>query len=108
MGEEGYRVFWTRTAQDDLKKIIEYIALDTELHAQKVYEAIKEKASQLRQFPLHGRVVPELRYFGIATYRELVISPWRIIYKIDEDKVWGLAVIDGRRNVEDLLLDRLI
>ncbi|MDA8211589.1 MAG: type II toxin-antitoxin system RelE/ParE family toxin [Clostridia bacterium] len=108
MTQGVYRVFWTQTAQEDLKKIIEYIAVDTEIHARKVYEAIKQKADQLRQFPLQGRVVPELRYFGITTYRELVIPPWRMIYKTDEDKVWVLAVIDGRRNVEDLLLDRLI
>lgn len=58
--------------------------------------------------PLQGRIVPELRYYGVLTYRELIRPPWRIIYKTEENKVWVLAVIDGRRNVEDILLDRFI
>jgi plasmid stabilization system protein ParE len=58
--------------------------------------------------PLQGRIVPELRHYNILTYRELINSPWRIIYKIEEKKVWVLAVLDGRRNMEDVLLDRFI
>ncbi len=104
----AYQVFWTQTAQQDLKKIIEYIAADSEIQARKVYLAIKQKADNLWQMPLQGRIVPELRYFSILIYRELIIPPWRIIYRTEENKVWVLAVIDGRRNVEDLLLDRFI
>lgn len=101
-----YQVFWTQTAQQDLKKIIEYIAADSEIQARRVYLVIKQKADNLRQMPLQGRIVPELRYYSILTYRELISPPWRIIYKTE--KVWVLAVIDGRRNVEDILLDRFI
>jgi len=108
MIEGTYQVFWTKTAQQDLKKIIEYIATDSEIQAKRVYLAIKKKADNLRQMPVQGRTVPELRYFGILTYRELISPPWRIIYKTEENKLWVLAVIDGRRNVEDILLDRFI
>jgi hypothetical protein len=44
----------------------------------------------------------------LIIYRELIELPWRIIYKIEEDKVFVLAVIDGRRNMEDILLDRFV
>jgi plasmid stabilization system protein ParE len=108
MTEGTYHVFWTQTAQQDLKKIIEYIAADSEIKARGVYLAIREKADNLRQMPLRGRIVPELRYCGILLYREFIAHPWRIIYKIEENRVWALAVIDGRRNVEDILLDRFI
>ena len=57
--------------------------------------------------PERGRIVPELREQGITVYRELVEPPWRILYRIESDRVWVLAVIDGRRNVEDILLKRL-
>jgi len=57
---------------------------------------------------LQGRIVPELQYYSILTYRELINPPWRIMYKIEGNKVWVLAVFDGRRNLEDLLLDRFI
>jgi toxin ParE1/3/4 len=108
MNKGIYQVFWTETAQQDLKNIMAYIATDSETQARRVYLAIKQKADTLRQMPLQGRIVPELRYYGVLTYRELISLPWRIIYKTDENKVWVLAVIDGRRNVEDILLDRFI
>jgi toxin ParE1/3/4 len=101
-----YQVFWTQTARQDVKRIIEYIAVDSAIQAKRVYLAIKQKADNLRQMPLQGRIVPELRYYSILSYRELTSPPWRIIYKIEETKVLVLAVIDGRRNVEDILLDR--
>lgn len=103
-----YEVFWTRTARQDLEKILEHIAADSQIRARRVYLDIKEKAAGLRLFPLQGRIVPELRYYGIALYRELICPPWRIMYKTEENRVWVLAVIDGRRNAEDILLDRFI
>lgn len=58
--------------------------------------------------PFRGRIVPELGDLGITVYRELISHPWRIIYKANEGKVWVLAVFDGRRNMEDILLERFI
>ena len=46
--------------------------------------------------------------FGIRNWRELIVKPYRIIYRIDEDTVNVLAVLDGRRDLQDLLLERLI
>ncbi|OPX91733.1 MAG: Plasmid stabilization system protein [Pelotomaculum sp. PtaB.Bin013] len=108
MTKATYQIYWTQTARQDLKNIIKYIAADSEIRARKVYLTIKQKADNLRQMSLQGRIVPELRYYNILTYRELICTPWRIIYKTEESKVWVLAVIDGRRNVGDILLDRFI
>jgi plasmid stabilization system protein ParE len=69
---------------------------------------LKKKASNLYSLPERGRMVPELQGQGILQYRELVIPPWRLIYRIAERKVFVLAVIDSRRNVEDILLMRMI
>ena len=103
-----YQVLWSKSAQQDLKRIIEYISADSKIRARKTYLALKKKAANLEQMPLRGRNVPELWYFSISTYRELIIPPWRLIYKVDKDTVLVLALIDGRRNVEDILFDRLI
>jgi plasmid stabilization system protein ParE len=75
MKEEGYQVFWTHTAQQDLRRIIEYIAVDHEEQAKKVYCTLKQKAQVLRQMPLRGRILPELRFFNIQSYREMICSP---------------------------------
>ena len=58
--------------------------------------------------PKRGRIVPELAAVGVHGCRELLPSPWRIIYRISEDMVYVLAVVDGRRNLGDLLLERFL
>ncbi|MDH4331527.1 MAG: type II toxin-antitoxin system RelE/ParE family toxin [Desulfobulbaceae bacterium] len=108
MSPATYTVDWAVVAEDDLKNIILYIAEDSPANARTVFEKIKEKASNLTQFPERGRIVPELQDQGIFLYRELVVAPWRMIYRISEQKVYILSVLDSRQNVEDLLLKRLI
>jgi len=103
-----YDIFWAGVAETDLKEIIDYMALDNPAQAIKILTKIKQKASCLYAFPERGRVVPELQDQGILIYRELIIPPWRIIYRISETKVYVLSVLDARRNVEDILLKRLI
>jgi plasmid stabilization system protein ParE len=103
-----YKVIWSNIAEKDLKNIIEYIADENLLNAQKIFKKIEEKASSLYLFPNRGRLVPELKDQGILQYRELIHSPWRIIYRISENKVYVLSVLDARRNIEDILLKRLL
>jgi len=101
-------VIWTDTAKKDLNEIIEYIAQDTIEIAIQKYERIKETARQLVLFPDQGRIIPELLKHNITKYKELIISPWRLMYKVDNNVVYIMAVIDGRRNIEDTLLQRLL
>ncbi|MDW7651358.1 MAG: type II toxin-antitoxin system RelE/ParE family toxin [Bacillota bacterium] len=108
MSREPYHVAWTNTARGDLAKILAYIATDSGKQANKVYHDLKQKTALLKDMPSQGRIVPELEYFGILTYRELISPPWRIMYKTEGNTVFILAVIDGRRNVEDILLNRFI
>ena len=103
-----YKIIWTHVAEKDLKNIIEYISTDSPQNALKILKNIKRKASDLYTLPERGRIVPELQDQGILQYRELVITPWRLIYRIAERKIIVLSVIDSRRNIEDILLNRLI
>ena len=103
-----YDVTWSETAEKDLLAIVEYIANDSPQRAYDMFKELKKKASSLHTFPDRGRVVPELRQQEITQYRELMITPWRIIYRISEREVYVLSVLDSRRNVEDILLRRLI
>ena len=101
-----YNVVWTKSAKKDLEEIIDYISLDSIEKAFKQLKKIKEKAKKLATFPEQGRIIPELSRQNIFKYRELIISPWRIMYKIEGNIVYVMAVIDGRRNIEDILLKR--
>jgi toxin ParE1/3/4 len=103
-----YGILWTKTAALDLESIIDYIAQDSPDRALEILHAIRSAASALTSMPERGRVVPELKVHGISTYREIVISPWRLIYRTEGKNVIILTVIDGRRNLEDILLERLL
>ncbi|MBC2715260.1 MAG: type II toxin-antitoxin system RelE/ParE family toxin [Desulfobacteraceae bacterium] len=103
-----YEVVWARVAENDLKEIIDYIAIDSPANALKIFQKIKKKASSLYTMPERCRIVPELKDQGIMQYRELIVPPWRIIFRIAEIKVYVLSVLDSRRNIEDILLKRLI
>ena len=103
-----YAVAWSETAERDLLAIIEYIADDSPSRAYDIFKQVRRKASSLSSFPERGRVVPELREQGISQYHELIVGQWRIIYRISKDHVYVLSVLDSRRSVEDVLLQRLI
>lgn len=103
-----FSVQWTQAAADDLESVIDFIADDSITSAVLVFQKLKARAARLTSFPQRDRVVPELKAHGMLTYRELIEGPWRILYRIEADTVYVLAVIDARRNVEDLLLDRFV
>lgn len=88
--------------------MIDYISQDHVDTAMTIFEKIKSKCDTLRQFPERGRIVPELKVCGILRYRELIIPPWRMIYMISDKKVYVLAVIDARRNMNDILIERFL
>ena len=102
-----HEVILANVANADLVGIIQYIHTDNPIAAADKLNKIKNKVSDLTLFPQKGRIVPELKQQGILQYRELIISPWRVIYRISERHVYVLAMIDARRNIEDILLDRL-
>ncbi|TAN65325.1 MAG: type II toxin-antitoxin system RelE/ParE family toxin [Methylobacter sp.] len=103
-----YQVIWAKAAESDLAQIIRYIMQNSPATANEIFRKIKIKTEDLAVLPDRGRVVPELLSQGISLYREIIIAPWRVIYRIAEKTVFILAVIDSRRNVEDVLLERLI
>ncbi len=103
-----YKVLWTAPARKDLFEIIEYIASEDINIALNILDKIEEKVKQLFYFPKRGRVVPELEIYNYYMYREIIETPWRIIYKIERDYIYILCVFDGRRNLEDMIIKRII
>jgi toxin ParE1/3/4 len=104
---QKYKVQWTYPAGQDLASIVEFIARDNIPNALQVLRKIQRTATTLERMPERGRVVPELAEIGLRLYHEILCPPWRIIYRIAGPSVFVMTVIDGRRNVEDILLERL-
>ncbi len=103
-----YKVLWTESARTDLETIVDFIAEENPRNALRVLEKLEKRVRALRQSPQRGRTVSELRTLDVFLYRELIEKPWRIIYRFDEKRVYVLAVLDSRRELTSLLLERLV
>ncbi len=108
MDRECYRVLWARAATHDLVDLVAYLAADSPTDARKVARRLKTKASTLDVSPHRGRLVPELSGFGVRTFRELLVRPYRLLYRVSEDRVFVLALFDGRREIDEVLFERLV
>jgi len=73
-----------------------------------IYERIMTRVVTLVAHPRRGRIVPELKDFGVMEYRELIASPYRIFYRIAGQVVSLLGVLDGRRELEEMLVNRAL
>ena len=107
MARRKCRVLWTEAATHDLVEIVSFVAWKAPANARRLLLRLRSRADSLERSPQRGRVVPELATVGTRAWRELIVKPYRIVYRISRDIVLVGAVIDGRRDLDDLLLERL-
>jgi len=105
---DRYRVAWAPVAISDAVSILEYLSEEDPGYAEQLLGKLQSQAQSLERFPARGRIVPELKAMGIQFLRELVIAPYCMIFRIEGHEVHVLAVFDGRRNLEDVLLERAL
>ena len=107
--QRAMKILWSRDASDDLMEIISFIA---ERSGKKVtrgiYSRMMEKIESIREFPATVGIAPELTSIGITEIHELIEPPWRIFYRIFQNEVRILSVVDGRRNIEEILYRKVI
>ena len=115
MPSKKITVEWSESASLDLKSIIMHIAASSPKNAKDVLARIKKECQVLEKFPDVGRIPVELEYLQINGFRELVVSPWRIFYRKEENRVKVLAVVDSvlavvdsRRDLDDALWTRMM
>ena len=104
-----YRVELVIDAEQDLDELCGYLAAnDSHVAAQAILDKLLEACASLSHLPQRGHHPTELAHLGIHTYREIRMGPHRIIYEIGSADVSIHAILDSRRNLQDLLLERLI
>ena len=74
---------------------------------EKTISEFEKNIMSLKSSPKSGRVVPELARQGIENYRELIQGYYRIIYEIIGTIVYIITIIDGRRNFEKVIIEKL-
>lgn len=88
------KVVWSRTARRQIAQAFASIAAERPSAARNWLEEIIAQVSLLETFPDMGRMVPEAKRPAI---RELVVPPYRVIYRRDESRVAILTVQHQRR-----------
>ena len=62
----------------------------------------------LETFPLRGSVPKELDALGIREFRQVLVEPYRLIYRLSGKTVFVMVIADGRRDMQTLLERRLL
>jgi len=104
---ETFRIIWAEAAVQDFESILEYIAFhDCYEAAATVHEKLLGRIDTLVHTPMRCRYVPELKEIGLTEYRELIVRPYRICFRIHGHDVVLVSILDGRRDLEQILMDR--
>jgi toxin ParE1/3/4 len=103
-----YTVFMLQEAEYDLGSIFHYILGSGNPRAAKdMIRLIRKACDSLSQMPERGHVPPELARADNYEYRQIIFKPYRIIYQVVESNVFIFGIIHGRRNVDEVLRQRL-
>ena len=89
------KVIWSPSALEDVESIAEYIARDSVDQAALFINRLLEATDRLEEFPLSGRMIPEI---DNQASREIFCSYYRIMYRIENNEVWITGVVHGLRN----------
>ena len=104
-----YKVFIDPKARQDLSEIFIYVALNDCLEAaNKLLDKLEKTCFKLEKYPKRGHIPEELRTTGIKKYLEIHFKPYRIIYEIDNNLIYIHSVLDGRRNIQEILKERIL
>ena len=91
---------WSPEAAEDLESIADYIARDSEYYARSVVSEILSVARSIGEYPLIGRVVPEI---GDEAIQERFVYSYRLVYRIEPEHILIVAVIHGKRLLENVV-----
>ena len=104
-----YEVLLTDDAEIDLQELYEYIAHSDSIGAaDRVLMRLEELASTLAADPSRGSTPKELRSLGLGEYRQVFFKPYRVVYRVLDERVVIYLIADGRRNMQSLLARRLL
>jgi len=108
MSDRRRSVEWTEVAARDIERLAVRLAETVPLRADRIVDRIISRGESLATLSHRGRTPPELRPVADRTWLEVIESPWRILYRVVGDTVEIHAVLDGRRDLRDILLERIL
>jgi len=92
------RIIWSEDAGNDLSKI----------NARNIYNKIMDKINEASGNAEGRRIAPLLKEFGITDIHQINVNPWIIYYRADNNLMKIIAIIDMRRNLEEILYQKIM
>ena len=104
-----FEVLLTQGAEQDLEAIYDYICeFDGVASANYLLDALMDVVENLSRLPERGSYPKELVSLGIKEYRQTFFKPYRVIYRVADNKVLIYLIVDGRRDMQTVLARRLL
>ena len=73
-----------------------------------VFLRLEQTCMGLADNPEQGHIPPELERIAVYEYREIHIKAYRIIYQIIDNNVFIHCILDGGRDLPELLEYRIL
>jgi plasmid stabilization system protein ParE len=105
------KIEWTPDGVDSLNEILEYYRDRAgENISNSIYEKIIKEIELLEVEKIRTKQTQELKEIGIFDIYELSVKPWKVYYKLSANnkKAYILFVLDARRNLEEILMSKVI
>jgi len=105
----SFTVYFTKGAKQDLFEIYTYVKdKGYPLNAEKLFSELKNTCNSLSEMPERGHIPEELERVGVLDYREIHLKVYRIIYQIIGPDVYIHSILDGRRDIKEILERRIL
>ena len=103
------KIIWSEDAGNELIEIITYIKKNSgNIIAKNIHKKIMDKVNHVSENAESRRIAPLLKEFGINDIHQMNINPWLIYYKAENNIMKIISIIDMRRNLEEVLYQKII
>ena len=102
-------IIWSADAGNELTEIISYIKKASgKTIAGNIHRKIMDKIKDAFENAEGRRIAPLLKEFGIMDIYQINVNPWLIYYRVEKNSMKIISIIDMRRNLEELLYQKIL
>ena len=94
MAARRRRVVWTVGARRALDEAVGYVSEDSPARARDLLIRVLDAAASLVALGERGRIVDE---YDDPTVRQLLVEPYRLLYRVRDDQIDVIGLIHQRR-----------
>jgi len=103
------QIIWSEDAGNELLEIISFIKRNSgKINAKNIYKKITDKVNDASSNAGGRRISPLLKEFGIIDIHQINVNPWAIYYRVENNTMKIISIIDMRRNLEEILYQKIM